>query len=281
MGDLQKKILGHMLECTSELENTNHISKALGLAQPTIFKSIQLLEKEKYVQTRQENPHGIRTLKLTDKGVAAALVAGEEKDNIYSYLQRRAPSSSMLLLMNIVKDRNDLNSEWMRLFIEHMLCQEQELNESDEKKKEELIAALIAGPQDSFIDANKLRRFLERYEIFRLIEMLRNKIKSTNSIIDQLMSEETNEAKPKPTIMSYRQPRQIFKITGLKLKVGLKNSIPAEIQKCSANEMESDIYRVDLSKLLEALEGTQSDKLRIRVNKTDGEMSITPIPKST
>ena len=82
----------------------------------------------------------------------------------------------------------------MRLFIEHILCQEQKLNESDEKKKEDLIASLIVGPQKSFVDARKLRRLLQQSVILLLIELLRNKIKSTNSIIDQLMSEETNGA---------------------------------------------------------------------------------------
>ena len=183
--------------------------------------------------------------------------------------------------MDIVKDKNDLNSEWMRLFIEHMLCQEQKLNESDEKKKEELIATLIVGPKNGFVDARKLRRLLERSVILLLIEMLRNKIKSTNSIIDQLMSEETNEAKPKPTIMSNRQPLQIFKITGLKSKVRLKNSILAEILKDTTKEMVSDIYRVNLSKLLETFEDKKSDQLRLQVNKEDGEMSITPLSKST
>ena len=98
MGDLQKKILGHMLECTSELENTNHISKALGLAQPTIFKCIRLLEKEKYVQTRQENPHGIRTLKLTDKGVALLYLLGKKKTRSIPILNegRRHPLYSCL-----------------------------------------------------------------------------------------------------------------------------------------------------------------------------------------
>ena len=314
MGDLQKKILGHMLECTSELENTNHISKALGLAQPTIFKSIRLLEKEKYVQTRQENPHGIRTLKLTDKGVASALFAGEEKDKIYSYLERRAPSSTLLLLMNIVKDKYDLNSDWMRLFIEHMLCQEQELNESDEKKKVELIATLIAGPKNGFVDARKLRRHLERDEIFWLTVMLRNKITSTNSLIDQLTSEEPNEAKPKPEIILSRKPfkttdkwhqiksewdrltseepneakpkpeiicKQLnfANITTLKSMIAKLYSTPAKIQKDTIKELEVYIYWNELSKFLKAY--IQSDQLRLQVNKADGEMSITPIPKST
>src|SRR6185437_12706375 len=89
--------------------------------QPTIFKSIRLLEKLKYVQTRQENPRGIRTLKLTDKGIAAALLAGEDKAKIYSYLERCAPSSLYFLLMNILFDKNDLDTEWMRLIIQHIM----------------------------------------------------------------------------------------------------------------------------------------------------------------
>ncbi len=61
--------------------------------------------------------------------------------------------------MNIVKDRNDLDSEWMRLFIEHMLRQTQNINESDEKIEEELIATLIVGPKNDFVDARKLSKF--------------------------------------------------------------------------------------------------------------------------
>ncbi len=60
-----------------------------------------------------------------------------------------------------------------------------------------------------------------------------------------------------------------------------KNSILAEIRKDTTKEMVSDIHRVDLSKLLEGLEDKKSDQLRLQVNKADGEMSITPISKST
>ena len=253
--------------------------------------------------------------------------------------------------MNIVKDRNDLNSEWMRLFIEHMLCQEQKINESDKKKKEELIATLIAGPKNGFVDARKLKRHLERDEIFWLTVMLRNKITSTNSIIDQLTSEEQNEAKPKPEIILSRKPlkttdnwdqiksewdrltseeqneakpkpeiilsRKPLKttdnwdqiksewdrltseepneakpkpeiickqlnfanITTLKSMIAKFYSTPAKIQKDTIKELEFYIRWNELSKFLKAY--IQSDQLRLQVNKADGEMSITPIPKST
>jgi len=86
------------------------------------------LEKDNFIQSKQEFQLGKRTLTLTDKGTAVALFSGNEKDKVYSYLQRRAPSSNIILLMNILRDRNDLDSEWMKLFIEYMLYQKQRIN---------------------------------------------------------------------------------------------------------------------------------------------------------
>jgi DNA-binding PadR family transcriptional regulator len=303
MGDLQKKILGHMLECTSELENTNHISKALGLAQPTIFKSIRLLEKERYVQTRQENPHGIRTLKLTDKGVTAALLAGEEKNKIYSYLQRRAPSSNILLLMNILKDRNDLDSEWMKSFIGYMLYQKQSTNKSDKKITKELIATLIAGPKNHYVDASKLRRILGPDEIFWLVEELQHKIKYINSIINQLVSEEPNQSKSKRGIILFESPAKIEQLLSeqpsknksifeLKLRQPkfantkvLKSileklySTSAEQQIDSTKDEEFYAYFSELSEALNAY--MPSDQLKLQVNQENRELSITPIIKAS
>jgi DNA-binding PadR family transcriptional regulator len=286
LGKLQKKIIGHMLECTSELENTNHIGKIFGLSQPAIFKSIRLLENENLVQTKQKYVRGRRILTLTDKGAAAALLSGEEKNRIYDYLKRHAPSSFLLLLMNIIKDKNDLNSEWMRLFIEHMLCQEQKLNESDEKKKEELIATLIVGPKNGFVDASKIRRFLERDNILWLIAMLANKIKLTNSIIDRLMSEKPNEAKPKPEVRFWQQISDQFtsKLSDDELKSAIIKSMTntfyssADIRKDTSKEMVVD-FRAKA--FYEGLINMHSDLLRLRVNKADGEVTITPIPKGT
>jgi DNA-binding MarR family transcriptional regulator len=284
LGELQYKILDHMVDCVVESENANHISKALGLSQSTVFESIQLLKKAKYVQTEQEYSRGKQTLTLTDKGVAAVLFSGKEKDKIYSYLRQHAPSSFMLLFMNIVKDKNDLDIEWMRLFIEYMLCQEQNENAWDEKKKGELIAVLIAGPMNSFVDAKKLRSNLERYEIFLLIEMLRNKIESTNSIIDQLTTDELNQDKFKPEISSQKWRQSISKQHKDKLKraitrtkTGVFNS-SADIRNDTDKEM---VFDFRAKAFYEGLINMHSDLLRLRVNKADGEMTVTPIPKST
>ena len=116
------------------------------------------------------------TLKLTDKGVAAPPYFWKRKGQSIPIFSDAQPSSYMLMLMNIVKDRNDLYSESIRLFIEHMLNRTQKTNELNEKMAEELIATLIVGPKNIFVDAKKLMSFLTRDQIAWLICMLRNKI---------------------------------------------------------------------------------------------------------
>jgi hypothetical protein len=65
------------------------------------------------------------------------------------------------------------------------LCQEQKTKESDEKSREELIATLIAGPVNSFVDVKKLRKLLERDKRIRLIDTnvcIRSALKAWNTI---------------------------------------------------------------------------------------------------
>ena len=68
LGELQQKILKHIFECTSKSENASHIAKSLGLAQPTVFKSIQSLLQENYLESQQKSKRTEKTLTLTDKG---------------------------------------------------------------------------------------------------------------------------------------------------------------------------------------------------------------------
>ncbi|HEY7570096.1 MAG TPA: LysR family transcriptional regulator [Nitrososphaeraceae archaeon] len=307
LGSLQEKIIEHMVECPLESENTNHIGKALGLSQPAVFKSIQSLEKDNFILTKQEIHRGKRTLTLTDKGAAAALFSGNEKDNIYSYLQRHAPSSNILLLMSILKDLNDLDSEWIKSFIESMLYQKQRINESGEKIMKELIAALIVGPKNDYVDASKLRRILGAEEKLWLIEALRNKVKYTNSIVNQLMSEEPNETTSKPGIISIQnlfetpgkskqleleepsKVKSIFKIKLRQPKSANTNALKAILDKLysTSTEMQKDttnkqVYYVRWNELSKSLNVFMpSDQVKLQVNKADKEMTITPIIKAS
>jgi DNA-binding MarR family transcriptional regulator len=88
LGELQQRILKHIFECTSKSENTNHIAKSLGLAQPTVLKSIQLLLQENYMESQQKAKRTKKMLTLTEKGAAAAVILGITNDEIINYFRR-------------------------------------------------------------------------------------------------------------------------------------------------------------------------------------------------
>ena len=107
--------------------------------------------------------------------------------------------------------------------------------------------------------------------------MLRNKIISTNSLIDQLTIRVIKQRKTEGNDVSGRYVPKTMDIW----KISLNRSTFAEIRNDTTKEMVFDIPRVDLSELLVRLKDKPSDQLRLHVNKADGQMSITPIPKST
>jgi hypothetical protein len=89
LGELQQKILKHMFECTAETDNPNHIANELGIKQPTVYESVQLLMKDDYIKAEQKHKRGPKLLTLTDKGAAAAVLLGIDINQIPSYEKRR------------------------------------------------------------------------------------------------------------------------------------------------------------------------------------------------
>src|SRR5919112_2195718 len=90
LGELQQRILKHIFECTSKSENANHIAKSLGLAQATVFKSIQSLLQENYLESEQKAKRTEKTLTLSDKGAAAAVVTlGANFDQFENHYKRQ------------------------------------------------------------------------------------------------------------------------------------------------------------------------------------------------
>jgi DNA-binding MarR family transcriptional regulator len=89
LGELQQKILKHMFECTAETDNPNHIANELGIKQPTVYESVQLLMKDDYLKAEQKHKRGPKSLTLTDKGAAAAVLLGIDITRIQNYEKRR------------------------------------------------------------------------------------------------------------------------------------------------------------------------------------------------
>jgi hypothetical protein len=96
LGELQKEILKHFFLCKEKRpESVSHIAKELRVLQPSVYRSVDLLIKEKYLL--KENEFTIKSgqkyvekdLILTGKGAAAAVLLGITNDEIMSYFKRR------------------------------------------------------------------------------------------------------------------------------------------------------------------------------------------------
>jgi DNA-binding MarR family transcriptional regulator len=88
LGDLQQKILKHIFTCKSKTENTTHIAKSLGLAQPTVRKSVESLIKEGYLNARQEHKRAKKILGLTPTGAASVMALGVTFEEIERWARR-------------------------------------------------------------------------------------------------------------------------------------------------------------------------------------------------
>ena len=105
LGKLQRKILMHITECENieddfRAETVSHITESLGCSQPTIFKSVKILIEHHYLDSLKFESHfyfrsgiqdskktgGYKTLFLTPKGAAAAIVSGINIDKVEKYL---------------------------------------------------------------------------------------------------------------------------------------------------------------------------------------------------
>jgi hypothetical protein len=110
LGKLQQKILQHIIECERpwQLETANHIARALHRSQPTIFKSVRNLIRNRYLDdVKYGNDFG-NDLIVTSKGAAAAIISGVILDRIEKYISNLKTSNYKLgKYINYVQENAD------------------------------------------------------------------------------------------------------------------------------------------------------------------------------
>lgn len=96
LGILQKEILKHFFICKDKRpESVSHITKVLRVLQPSVYRSVDLLIKQKYVLKEKEfsrksgQKYVEKDLIVTGKGAAAAVLLGISNDDIINYFGRR------------------------------------------------------------------------------------------------------------------------------------------------------------------------------------------------
>jgi len=89
LGELQQKILIHLFERCNDVITGTYLAKEFKVKQPTIAKSVRALSKSRYVNIEKIESaiNGEKSLRLTDKGAAAAIIIGAAFSDL-SYLSK-------------------------------------------------------------------------------------------------------------------------------------------------------------------------------------------------
>ncbi len=87
LGELQTKILKHMLSCDARNETVSHISKEINALQPDVFRSTKVLIEEGIIEKTDISGGNKRILTLTDYGVAMAVLIGIKHKKLIEYLR--------------------------------------------------------------------------------------------------------------------------------------------------------------------------------------------------
>jgi DNA-binding MarR family transcriptional regulator len=197
LGELQQRILKHIFECTSKSENASHIAKSLGLAQPTVFKSIKSLLQENYLESQQKAKRTEKTLTLTDKGAATAVVTlGATFDQFENHYKRQRHSDIQMMLQLIKRifktpEKRDL---FIKKSMEYAFKNKyfegttiRQLTEEESKKFKLYMAIEYINSLPSTSNVHSLKEFIDRYQLDR--EIMKEYLNKQKQFADLLLKE--------------------------------------------------------------------------------------------
>lgn len=201
LGEVQQKILKHFFECEEKLENVSHISKALGILQPSIQRSVGELIKNHYLVKEAEYAKGKKQLLVTEKGAAAAIFLGINLDQLETFSKKHRLTASLSFLQNFKNtfknaEKRDLYiKKAVEFYLKNNLFEEgnirQQLTE-EEKTRARLNQLYIAreyfeSQGFDFNNINNFRDFLNKYKIDR--ETMKNYLRYRKQGIDRALKE--------------------------------------------------------------------------------------------
>jgi DNA-binding MarR family transcriptional regulator len=197
LGELQQKILKHIFECTAKSENVSHIAKSLGLAQPTVFKSAQSLLQENYLESEQKAKRTQKTLTLTEKGAAAAVVIlGVSFDEFENYYKRqRHPDREILQnikrIFKTPEKRDFMIKKAMEYAFKNNYFDEgsitRQLTEEELKKLRLHMAMEYVSSLGPTSNIHNLKEFIDRYQLDK--EIMKEYLNKQKHFADLLLKE--------------------------------------------------------------------------------------------
>jgi DNA-binding MarR family transcriptional regulator len=197
LGELQQKILKHIFECTEKSENANHIAKSLRLAQPTVFKSVQSLLQENYLESEQKSKRREKTLTLTEKGAAAAVVKlGISFDGFENYYKRQGHSDienlqNIKTIFKTPEKRDFMIKKAMEYAFKNNYFEGSTIRQRTEEELKNLrlyMAMEYIKSLEPTSNIHNLKEFIDRYQLDKEImkEYLNNQKKFADVLLKEL-----------------------------------------------------------------------------------------------
>jgi hypothetical protein len=197
LGELQIKILKHILSCDSPTETVSHISRNIDALQPAVFVSTKVLIEKGILAKKGDFSKGKKKkLILTDKGIATAILAGIKHRKLDEYIdsteyrdeydrQRHKLFVTIMELIRVPARRNIILNRALDYMIIHGWYDEEKkvLNKKD---KVYLFARLIPYIFTYPTEAGSIVDLIDKFGIDRKIfwNMLLDKLASTIQAIN-------------------------------------------------------------------------------------------------
>jgi hypothetical protein len=189
LSDLQQKILKHFFECPESNENISHISKEINALQPAVFRSIKSLIDNNYLMKHKEFTDGGKTVTLTEKGAAVAVLLGISYDQVKNYLNKD-PSPSLFnlhTLFDLIREP-DKKDHLLQRAVEFLIKKNLYYpNKLGEREKLDLIAYLFADSSSRLDDDRKVYDYLNKVHDYIDIQLFKNTLKRREQFFTALL----------------------------------------------------------------------------------------------
>jgi DNA-binding MarR family transcriptional regulator len=204
LGEVQKQILKHFFLCKENKrpESVSHIAKELRVLQPSVYRSVDLLIKEKYLLkendfTRKSGQKYVeKNLILTEKGAAAAVILGGTFDEFENYFKRqRHPDIEILQFIKRIYKTSEKRDLIIKKAMEYAFKNNyfdkgstiRQLTEEELKKLRLYMAMEYINSLGPTSNIRSLKEFIDRYQLDR--EIMKEYLNQQKQFADLLLRE--------------------------------------------------------------------------------------------
>jgi DNA-binding MarR family transcriptional regulator len=183
-------------------ESVSHIAKELRVLQPSVYRSVDLLIKEKYLLkendfTRKSGQKYVeKNIILTEKGAAAAVILGGTFDEFENYFKRqRQPDIEILQFIKRIYKTSEKRDLIIKKAMEYAFKNNyfdkgstiRQLTEEELKKLRLYMAMEYINSLGPTSNIRSLKEFIDRYQLDR--EIMKEYLNQQKQFADLLLRE--------------------------------------------------------------------------------------------